>query len=146
MEELIFDVKSLLGKGEGATDEYSLDMISDFEDKDIIPKGRLKGKVFIMKLEQGFNVEIKNIEISLEMTCNKCLKKYKQKVEIPSENWMFLLKKSKEDEKEGDFFYVDTKTWTVDITEFLRQEIILHFPLIPVCSTHCKGITIEKNV
>ncbi|MEK7085982.1 MAG: DUF177 domain-containing protein, partial [Patescibacteria group bacterium] len=28
----------------------------------------------------------------------------------------------------------------IDLGEFLRQEIILHFPLIPVCSKSCKGL------
>ncbi|EKD49946.1 MAG: hypothetical protein ACD_63C00003G0001, partial [uncultured bacterium] len=59
---------------------------------------------------------------------------------------LYLNEPSKQMELQKDLSYVDVKNWTLDITEFLRQEIILHFPLIPVCSTRCKGINLEKNV
>jgi uncharacterized protein len=40
----------------------------------------------------------------------------------------------------NDIYYIDTKDKTVDLSEVFRQEIILHFPLIPVCSKRCKGL------
>jgi uncharacterized metal-binding protein YceD (DUF177 family) len=87
-------------------------------------------------LNEGFNVQVKNIKIDVELKCSKCAEQYIQTVEIPKAEWMYLNKPSKQMELQKDIFYVDTKNWTLDITEFLRQEIILHFPLIPVCSTH----------
>ena len=39
-----------------------------------------------------------------------------------------------------DVFLINKKDMTVDLSEVLRQEILLHFPLIPVCSKSCKGL------
>jgi uncharacterized protein len=39
-----------------------------------------------------------------------------------------------------DEYYVDMKSFSIDISDFLRQEIILHFPSNLVCSTGCKGL------
>jgi len=140
---LTFDISELNKKGEGSIFEYSLDVVVDFNEPSIIPKSNLTGRVFIMKLEEGFNVQVKDIKMDVEMKCGKCAEQYTQTTEIRSAEWLYLNKPSKQMELQKDIFYVDTKKWTVDITEFLRQEIILHFPLIPVCSTRCKGINLK---
>ena len=143
---LTFDVSELNKKSEGSVFEYSLDLDVDFGDPTIVPKSNLTGRVFIMKLKEGFNVQIKGIEIEVELKCGKCVENYAQKIEIKSAEWLYLNEPSKQMELKKDISYVDMKNWTLDITEFLRQEIILHFPLVPVCSTRCKGINLEKNV
>jgi uncharacterized protein len=35
---------------------------------------------------------------------------------------------------------IDKNKLEIDLTEALRQEIILHFPVVQVCSTRCKGL------
>jgi uncharacterized metal-binding protein YceD (DUF177 family) len=143
---LTFDVSELNKKSEGSIFEYSLDVEVDFNEQAIVSKSNLTGRVFIMKLKEGFHVQVKGIKIDVELKCGKCAEIYTQKVEIPSAELLYLNEPSKQMELQKDLSYVDVKNWTLDITEFLRQEIILHFPLIPVCSTRCKGINLEKNV
>jgi len=143
---LTFDVSELNKKSEGSTFEYSLDVDVDFNEPTITTESNLTGRVFIMKLKEGFHVQVKGIKIDVELKCGKCAEMYAQTIEIKSAEWLYLNEPSKQMELQKDLSYVDVKNWTIDITEFLRQEIILHFPLVPVCSTRCKGINLEKNV
>ena len=41
------------------------------------------------------------------------------------------------------FSYKAQLTDVVDITEDVRQEIILAYPMVPVCQPQCKGLCIE---
>lgn len=140
---LIFDVYEIANKAPGASVTYNLDGVDlDLSKFDIHTKGPIEGKVVIMKIEDEYNVSIKDFKTTVELTCEKCLEKFDFVVDIPYTEMQFLITGDHSDNG-FDFFYVDTKTHTVDIEEFLRQEIILHFPLVAVCSPHCKGINLN---
>ena len=62
------------------------------------------------------------------------------KVNLKSFEKQFLLHKPEIIDDLNDIYLVETKNMTIDLTEALRQEIILHFPVVRVCSIHCKGI------
>ena len=141
---LVFDIAELAIKPQGSTDEYVLDTQFTLSDPDIKPKTNLKGKVKIMKLDQEFNVEFKDLEVGLELECQKCLEPFTQKIEIQFAEKQYAVTKSPGEDRD-EIGYVNTKNHTIDIGEFLRQEIILHFPLIPVCSTHCNGINLQND-
>ena len=130
---LTFDIADLLKRGQGATDEYSLDTKIDLEEEEIVPQGHLKGKVEIMKIEGEFNVQVRDVEIELELKCGKCLETFTQNITIPFAEHEYLVEKIKGDKRE-EISLIDRKNRTLNISEFLRQEIILHSPLIPVCS------------
>jgi len=141
VHNLLFNVSRLSNADEGTTDKYDLDLEVDFGDEDIKPKSNLTGSLQIIKLGKEFNVQVKDLEIDLEKRCDKCLKTFTQKIEIPLISVEFLIEPMRNIELTEDVFYVDTKSWTIDVKEWIRQEIILHFPLISVCSIRCKGIT-----
>lgn len=141
LEQLAFDVAELVKRDQGSTDEYNLDQFIELDDPDITPKSNLKGHLTIMSIESEFNVQLRDIEIEVEQTCSKCAKNYTQKVQIPFVEKQYTIDRSSTDER-PDLGIVDLKNHSIDISDFLRQEIILHFPLIPVCSTHCQGINL----
>jgi len=204
---LTVSIADLAGKPQGANEDYLIDMKLSIDDEDIRPKSNLKGTINVMKIDGEFNVELKKMEIDLEMTCDKCLEPYTQKIKIPHAERQYAMdmperefrdmlkndvmqgnkelstKKTngvaicqrakragteakqrcqiatqfstdKVDKAERVFqhvlreeiAYVNMKTKTIDITDFLREEIILHFPLVSVCSTHCPGIKLKNNV
>ena len=64
----------------------------------------------------------------------------KQKIHVPGAERQFYLKKPKHVEDPNDLYLVETKHQTIDLNEALRQEFLLHFPIIPVCSKSCKGM------
>ena len=95
-----------------------------------------------MKIDREFNVQLRNMEIDIQLQCAKCLENYTQKVRISLAEKQYAVDKPQREFRE-EIGYVDVKHQTIDIKEFLRQEIILHFPLVPVCSTHCPGISLD---
>lgn len=142
-QPLAFDIHDISNKAPGAELTYILNGIElDLSKFDIQLKGPITGKVSIMKIEKEYNVVIKDFKATVELICEKCLEKFDLKIEIPSAERQFLITDDAF-ENRFDFFYADTKNHQVDIEEFLRQEIILHFPLVAVCSPHCKGINLN---
>jgi len=139
-EPLVFNIAEIASKPQGTTAEFSLDEPVKFDDPEIKTVGNIKGEVAIMTLDREFNVPIKDTEVEVELECSKCLEKFTQKVQIPFAEKQYTIDKNNREQRE-EVGYVDTKHQTIDTTELFRQEIILHFPFIPVCSTRCNGIT-----
>ena len=137
-QTLIFDVSSLSNKGPGKSVKYSFDGPANFEDFKL--NSNLKGNIEIMSLDEGFNCKISNVETVVELTCDRCLKEFNQDINIEKDERQYYLHKPEIIEDPNDVFLVDVEKQEVDLTEPLRQEIILHFPQLPVCYQRCKGI------
>jgi len=63
------------------------------------------------------------IHCPLRMTCARCLEEFDRPVDT-----------------EAVFSYKVKPTDVVDITEDVRQEIILAYPMVPTCRPDCKGL------
>lgn len=135
---LIFDISKLLDKTTGTRENYSFGGHVTLEGLQM--KHAVKGGVEIMRIEEGFNVRITNFETKVELPCDKCLKLYGQPIKIKSTERIFYLDNPSKIDDPNDLFLVDKKRLTVDISEVLRQEIILHFPSNLVCSNGCEGL------
>jgi len=144
---LIFDVLPLMDKSTGTRTTYTFQGSVDFEEINI--KGKMEGKVELMKLEDGINVRIEDVKVNVGFNCGKCLKDYIYEVLVKHAEREFFLNRPATVDDECDLFLVNKKNFTVDIKEMLRQEIILHFPSNLVCSTGCKGLCpvcgVDKN-
>jgi len=135
---IIFDISPLMETATGTRELYSFDMPIDFENIKI--KSHITGKTEMMKIEDGFNAKVTDINVGVEVICKRCLKKFSQNIHIAATERQFLMHKPVNIEDENDLYMVNKKDLTIDLGEFLRQEIILHFPLDPVCSKSCKGL------
>ncbi|MBI5754496.1 DUF177 domain-containing protein [Candidatus Peregrinibacteria bacterium] len=127
-----------MDKPTGTRETYSFEIPLEFENVPL--SSNISGKVEIMKIEEGFNAKITEVKTTLELVCHKCLKKISQDVNVDMAERQFLMERPAEVRDENDLYLVHKKDLTIDLGEFLRQEIILHFPLIPVCSKSCKGL------
>ncbi len=67
-----------------------------------------------------------DINCPLAMTCGRCLDDFESKVHVAT-----------------IFSYNVQPKDVVDITDDVRQEIILAYPMIPVCKPDCKGLCRE---
>ena len=65
-----------------------------------------------------------DIRCALAMTCARCLEEFR--VEVAP--------------RRAVFSYSVQPTDVVDITDDVRQEIILAYPMVPVCRPDCKGL------
>ncbi len=126
----------------GAREEYSFEVPLEYDGLNLISNAI--GKLEIMKIEEGFNVKVSDLKVKVEVPCDKCLKKIEEEILVDFAERQYLMTEpdqtleSKVDS--NDIYLVNKKEQTIDLGEFLRQEIILHFPSIPVCSKSCKGL------
>ena len=135
---LVFDVSSLMESPAGSREVYSFELPLEYEGINLT--SNTSGKVEIMKIEDGFNARITDLKVNVGVACDKCLKKIDQEIVITAIERQYLIAAPETVEDTLDLYLVHQKDQTIDLGEFLRQEIILHFPLIPVCSKSCKGL------
>jgi len=131
INELKFGLGEIVNKGLAARVNYTFDVAVDFEGIDA--KSNVVGEVEIMKTDKAFNVRIFDVSIDVELECAKSLKKFIETIKINLQEREFFIDMPKTIDDINDIFLIDKKSLEVDIREFLRQEIILHFPTIPVC-------------
>jgi uncharacterized protein len=137
---LTFKVAKLWTSPAGTTEKIQFDVKAGFNPKEINAASNLTGDLMLIKLKEEISAIVTDAEISVIFPCNKCLKEVTLQVFVPSAEREFLAKKPDKSEDVNDLYLIDKKNLTIDLTEMMRQEIILHFPFIPVCSKHCKGI------
>jgi uncharacterized protein len=139
---LTFEVNVLANQGVGAREEHYFDEEITFpEEENLKTLCPLTGEVELMMLDHEINVQLKDVQIDVETTCNRCGKSFELHVEIPFAERQFLINvPDTQIDLDEDSFMVDRKYWKISILEMVRQEILLHFPPIPVCSESCKGL------
>lgn len=135
---LIFDIAGIRNKALGTSETYTFEGPAVLEGLEL--KSELKGEVEITVIEEGFNVNVSNFSVKVLGNCFKCLKKITESITIDSTERIFYSKMPELVTDPNESFEVDQKRLSIDLSEMLRQEIILHFPSNSVCSKSCKGI------
>lgn len=135
---LIFDISELLDASTGTSINYSIK--GEFLFNEIEGHVPVTSKVEIMRIEKGFNVRLRDLMADVVMRCGKCLTPFNVPISVDGIERQFYMKMPENLEDPLEVFPVDAKNQKLDISDMLRQEIILHLPLIPVCSESCKGI------
>lgn len=139
---LKFNIGPLLGKPPGTKAFFDIDDDSYLTSIDGLQScGRAAGRVQLLKMPHEFNVQIKDLRAAAEGTCSRCLAKFSYQLNIPLVEREFIIDLPARDIGVGeDVFYVDKQTNEIDISQMVREELLLHFPAIPVCSESCKGL------
>ncbi len=108
---------------EGLRDRVTYDPTTmDMDRADIHPTDPCQVEAFIVKADQELVVNA-DIRAPLQMTCARCLEGFVSTVTT-----------------DAVFSYKVHPTDVVDITEDVRQEIILAYPMVPICQPGCKGL------
>jgi uncharacterized protein len=89
----------------------------------------------------GYDIEIEKLDdallvqgelrVALECECVRCLKKFKRMLDL--ENWTLHLPLAGEEA-------VSTDNDCVDLTPFVREDILFGFPQHPLCKPGCGGL------
>lgn len=137
---IILKIGELLKKQNAETRKLELNKEHDFEDEDIKLLKPLKGEITLIRTSKGINAAIENFETEIELTCSRCLKKYRQKIEIPLIEEHYYIEMPEDALPVDQISLIDQKYHQIDIAEPIRQEILLKFPLIPLCLDSCKGL------
>src|SRR6266496_6146848 len=143
MEDLIFNVAQLMKAPVGTSSENDIHEEDIQLDEDIKVIGPIKGHVRMRRTNQGLLVD-GWVELTLELSCNRCLKMYEQAMHVNFEEQFYPtvdvisgLPLAPFDEDE--IFPIDAHH-LVDLTEAIRQNLLLDLPMVVVCQENCKGL------
>ncbi len=140
MKKFIVTIGKLWAGSEGATEADDFNQDLEFDPDEITIKAPVKGKMLIVKLKREVRAVLTDVSTTVQQTCEKCLNNYDIEINIPSAERSFYVEKPEGDADFNDQFLISMRDLTIDLYEMIRQEIILHFPLISVCSKSCKGL------
>jgi len=108
---------------QGLTEHLRYDPAAmDMERMDVRLPESFEVDAVITKVERELVVSV-DIRCPIRLTCARCLKEFPSTVAT-----------------DAVFSYTVQPSDIVDITDDVRQEIILAYPMIPVCQPDCKGL------
>lgn len=92
-------------------------------------------------------------ELKAELTCCRCLKKFKYPVKLELEDEYSIAtlhaKAKKENEeielKDDDFVFEIGGDNTIDLFEAIRQNLLTAIPIKPLCNNKCKGFLVKEK-
>jgi len=113
---------------EGSLPVAELDI--DPHDEVIQVRHPLEHELEVQKLEDGLLVQ-GHLHLVLECECVRCLKPFQYHLEL--DNWTCHLPLEGEDS-------VAVVNDCVDLTPYVREDILLEFPRHPLCNPKCRGL------
>ena len=132
-------IGSVWNAGTGATAKDNILAEPDFS-PEIKLAAPILSELMIVRMKDGVMAVFSDFSTKIELTCSKCLDKYLEEIQVDSFERQFEQEMPRTDYDPLETFLINQKDTTIDLTESLRQEIILHFPMIPVCSESCQGL------
>lgn len=106
----------------------------------------LTAEIMLIRMKEGVSVVLSELHTSLQQQCARCLDEFNISLDIPKMEAHFYDTLSARHQDQTEQFPIRMKDMSIDLTEAIRQEIILHFPMIPVCSNSCKGLCASCKV
>ena len=128
---LLFNIRHIAEKDlrlEGELSEKELEI--EFGDEMSHPAGPLRYDLTVQQIEHEILVR-GNLHLPLDCECVRCLKSFKQEVDL--KDWTALLPLEGEEK-------IVIHNDLVDLTPFLREDILLAFPQHPLCKPDCGGL------
>jgi uncharacterized protein len=121
------DRHNLKLEGELPLEELDLEKVDEL----IHAQEPLHYEVEAQKLDESVLVQGR-LDLALNCECVRCLKPFSQSIEL--KDWACLLP------LEGEDKALITND-CVDLTPYIREDILLEFPRHPLCKSDCKGLT-----
>jgi uncharacterized protein len=131
-------IGSLWNEGRGATFKDEIEATPKLEEIKLLTP--LTASLLMVRMKDSIMAIAENINTTCELACTKCLDTFEQQVTIASTEREYLENMPEKGYDPFEIFLIDREHMSVDLTELFRQEIILHFPMIPVCSKGCRGL------
>jgi len=107
----------------------------DVRDEMIRVASPLKYDIEIEKMDDALLVQ-GELRVALECECVRCLKKFARGLDLG--NWTLHLPLEGEDA-------ASVENDCVDLTPFVREDILLEFPQHPLCRPDCGGLKIKTG-
>lgn len=140
MKQFLITIGKLWAGPDGAVENQDFEVLLEFDTKELKIKGPISGDLLLAKTKKEISAVLQDVHAMVELECERCLKKFSHEITIESAERIFFWEKPDDDPDFSDAFLINRRDLTIDLYDMVRQEIILHFPLISVCSKSCKGL------
>ncbi len=132
-EFMNLDVKNLAFGAVGETEFFDLNVSELLLDEGIIAHD-LKGKIDLIRLDNSILANIK-LRVSLNLICDRCLDNFNLVLPIEFKVEYFLGGSSEDEDA-----ILISRDFKINLTEPIREEIILAIPTQRICKESCLGI------
>lgn len=133
-------VGELLSKGQGAHQKHQISGSMHPEENEFSPKSDFFAKIQLLRIGNGIHALLQDGEITIDSTCNRCNEPFEYKVCVAAAERVFYMKRPDSFIEGEEFDFINMKDHEIDLLPMIREEILLHLPLFPVCSKKCKGL------
>lgn len=129
-------IKHLLGAPVGTAGDDTIDIAKPEglfvleEDGLASVAGPLQAKARILRVDDGFEVQLHDLTVTVGLECHTCLRTYEEHVHIAKTAEVFFGLPGAEDAD----FDVDVAKARLPLDEWLRQEILLALPIMQKCT------------
>lgn len=138
-------IGQIWNQGQGATFKDSFEVNPDLGNE--IPLNQdIKADLTLIRMKDGVVAILTDLTTSLNLTCSKCLDDFSFPIAVSTAEREFLASAPNRNYDSMEVFLINPNDMSIDLTETLRQELLLHFPMIPVCSERCKGLCLDCHV
>jgi uncharacterized protein len=140
---MIYNVAQLMKSPIGTSLIADIDEDNVQFDEDLKVIGPITGHVRIRRVNQGLLVD-GLIDLTLELTCTRCLKQFEQLMHLPFEERFYptidiVTGMPLPPTREEDVFPIDDHH-LIDLTEAIRQRVLLDLPMVTLCKEDCAGL------
>lgn len=143
MDAMLFNVAQLMKSAVGTS------FVTDFQedevalDDDLKVVGPILGHARMRRTNQGLLVD-GWVDLMLKLSCTRCLKDFEQPMHVTFEEQFYptvdiVTGTPLPPFDEEEIFPIDDHH-QVDLTEAVRQRVLLALPMVTVCQEDCKGL------
>jgi uncharacterized protein len=141
---MIFNVAQLMKSPVGTALNYDIDEENVRLDEDLTVIGPIVGHVRLRRINQGLLAD-GWVDLTLEFECTRCLKHFEQQMHVlfeerfyPTLDVVTGVALTPPDDGE-DAFPIDAHH-LIDLTEAIRQHVLLDIPMVTLCKEDCAGL------
>ena len=140
---MIYNVAQLMKSPVGTSLTADINEENVTLDEDLKVIGPIVGKVRMRRVNQGLLVD-GAVDVPLELTCTRCLKQFAQTLHLPFEERFYptidiVTGMPLPPTEEEDVFPIDDHH-LIDLTEAIRQSVLLDLPMVTLCQEDCAGL------
>ncbi len=143
MHFMIFNVAQLMKSPVGTS--LTADILEENVqlDEELKVIGPIAGRARMRRINQGLLVD-GWVDLTLELSCTRCLKQFEQPMHVPFEERFYptidvITGAPLPPAEEEDVFPIDDHH-QIDLTEAIRQQVLLNIPMVTLCKEDCTGL------
>jgi uncharacterized protein len=141
---MLYNVAQLMKSPVGTSLEYDIDEENVQLDTDITAADPITGHVRLRRINQGLLAD-GWVDLALERECTRCLKQFELPMHVPFEERFYptmdiITGAPQLPPDDGEDAFPIDDHHQVNITETVRQHVLLEIPTVTLCKEDCAGL------